>query len=276
MKAQQGFTLIELAIVLVIVTLLVGGLAMPLSAQIEARRISETRKTLEEAREAILGYAMSHLVASACSCAYSSGTIDPSASTCPVSICPTTGSLTLSLPITRHFLPCPDQLDDGDASTTNDGDGIEEARTAGACPQEEGYLPWVTLATASQDAWGNRLRYAATLSFTNSATGFSNTTGGSKQVCRTSAGGCPVGNVAQAVPVVIISYGPNGWGARNVNNSTLSAPTSADEMENTNSNDAFVSRPPSKAPVDEFDDLVVWISRLVLISRVCPAPGGCP
>ena len=76
MKTQQGFTLIELAIVLVIVTILVGGLAMPLSAQIEARRISETRKTLEEAREAILGYAMSHLVASTCSCAYTSGALD--------------------------------------------------------------------------------------------------------------------------------------------------------------------------------------------------------
>lgn len=60
MKNQQGFTLIELAIVLVIVTILVGGLAMPLSAQIQARRIAETRNTLAEAREALLGYAMTH------------------------------------------------------------------------------------------------------------------------------------------------------------------------------------------------------------------------
>ncbi len=45
MKIQRGFTLIEMAIVLVIVTILIGGLAMPLSAQIQARRIAETRTT---------------------------------------------------------------------------------------------------------------------------------------------------------------------------------------------------------------------------------------
>jgi prepilin-type N-terminal cleavage/methylation domain-containing protein len=36
MKQARGFTLIELAIVLVIMTILIGGLAMPLSAQIQA------------------------------------------------------------------------------------------------------------------------------------------------------------------------------------------------------------------------------------------------
>ncbi len=287
MKTQQGFSLIELAIVLVIVTLLVGGLAMPLSAQIEARRISETRKTLEEAREAIMGYAMSHTVPSFCNCVYKADTTlnivddpvdtsDDPDSSCPVALCPTTGTVTLPLPITRHFLPCPDKLDDGDASTTIDGDGIEELRVGGTCPQEEGYLPWATLATASQDAWGNRLRYAVTSSYTNSINGFSNSSSGTKQVCRTSTGGCPLGTVAQAVPVIIISYGPNGWGGRNVNDSTLRAPTSADELANTNSNNAFVARSPSKEAADEFDDLVVWTSHLVLISRVCPAPGGCP
>ena len=45
MTIQRGFTLIEMAIVLVIVTILIGGLAMPLSAQIQARRIAETSVT---------------------------------------------------------------------------------------------------------------------------------------------------------------------------------------------------------------------------------------
>ena len=40
MKHIRGFTLIELAIVLVIMTILIGGLAVPLSAQIQARRIA--------------------------------------------------------------------------------------------------------------------------------------------------------------------------------------------------------------------------------------------
>jgi len=76
---------------------------------------------------------------------------------------------------------------------------------------------------------------------------------------------------------VLFSHGPNGWGANNINGNTLAAPTSADELENTNADTNFVSRTPSKAgdASGEFDDLVVWISDGLLRSRVCPA-GGCP
>ena len=45
MKRTRGFTLIELMIVVVIMTILIGGLAMPLSAQIQARRIGEDVRT---------------------------------------------------------------------------------------------------------------------------------------------------------------------------------------------------------------------------------------
>lgn len=58
MKNQTGFTLLEMAIVLVIVGLLMGGLLMPLSAQVEQRRISETQKTLDEINQALLGFAI--------------------------------------------------------------------------------------------------------------------------------------------------------------------------------------------------------------------------
>ena len=250
MKAQQGFTLIELAIVLVIVTLLVGGLAMPLSAQIQARRIAETKKTMEEAREAIFGYAMSNLVDH-----------DGNPGT----------------PL-RPTLPCPD----------TDGDGRED-RTGTACtvnPGFNGLLPWVDLGVAGQDAWGNRLHYAITVAYGDK--GASNTfmnnpspnPAGDKQICDTSVGVCNLGNIATAVPVVLVSYGANGWGARNVSGSTLQSPTSNDELENISSSpglepDAYIFHSPTQPP-DEFDDLVVWISHTLLISRVCPTPGGCP
>ena len=79
------------------------------------------------------------------------------------------------------------------------------------------------------------------------------------------------------MPAVLVSYGSNGWGARNVNGNTLKTPTSPDELENTNADFNFVSRTPSKVgdASGEFDDLVVWISDGLLRSRVCPA-GGCP
>ena len=278
MTRARGFTLIEMAIVLVIITILIGGLAMPLSAQIQARRIAETNKTLDEAREAIFGYAMSHTTTSSCSCIYhpivdgiADSTTCPATVTCPVmtmpSIPPSDTILTLTIP-TRHYLPCPDK----------DGDGVEEPRVGGACPQSEGYLPWVTLGTGIQDAWGNHLRYAVTDAFSNSA-GFSNTDTGDLQICNasanTGANDCTPGNVAANVPVVLVSHGPNGWGARNINGTTLANPSSNDEKENDDTvpppDKEFVSRTPS----DDFDDLVKWISADQLRGRICSA-GGCP
>ncbi len=56
----QGFTLIEMAIVLIIITLVVGGALVPLGAQIEQRQRSETQKSLDEAKEALIGYALTN------------------------------------------------------------------------------------------------------------------------------------------------------------------------------------------------------------------------
>jgi prepilin-type N-terminal cleavage/methylation domain-containing protein len=59
-EVDRGFTLIEMAIVLLIVTLLLGGLLMPLSAQVEQRKIGETQKSLDEIKEALLGFAIAN------------------------------------------------------------------------------------------------------------------------------------------------------------------------------------------------------------------------
>jgi prepilin-type N-terminal cleavage/methylation domain-containing protein len=178
----RGFTLIEMAIVLVIITILIGGLAVPLSAQIQARRIAETQKTLEEAKEAIIGYAMTHRTSGA---------------------------------TPRPYLPCPD----------TDGDGHENRvslyGTNDSCLQSYGYFPWVDMGGAPQDAWGNRLRYIVEFDSANSTKGFysyaSLPASNWKQIASTH--GCATVNVAANVPFVLISHGPNGWGARNVNGS---------------------------------------------------------
>ena len=56
-KPMQAFTLVEMAIVLVIVGLLLGGMLAPLSAQMEQRRVADTARALEEARDALAGFA---------------------------------------------------------------------------------------------------------------------------------------------------------------------------------------------------------------------------
>jgi len=58
MNKQQGFSLIEMAIVLFIVALLMGGLLPTISSQIEQKNRSDTGKQLEDIRSALFGYAI--------------------------------------------------------------------------------------------------------------------------------------------------------------------------------------------------------------------------
>ena len=240
MTTQRGFTLIEMAIVLVIITIMIGGLAVPLSAQIQARRIAETKKTLEEARETILGYAMTHLATTA----------------------------------GKRYLPCPD----------SSGDGREDRNFAtGDCALHQGWLPWVDLGTASQDAWGNRLIYAVSTkdavdpSFADKTRGFSASTGLANplRICTTNS--CSTADVASNVVFVVASLGPNGWGALNINGTTLAQPSGLDEKENLDADQTYISRTPTKpdAASGEFDDLLTWVSLSQLIPKVCPAGSDC-
>ncbi|MBU1222538.1 MAG: prepilin-type N-terminal cleavage/methylation domain-containing protein [Gammaproteobacteria bacterium] len=244
MTTQRGFTLIEMAIVLVIITILIGGLAMPLSAQIQARRIAETKKTLEEAREAILGYAMTHLAA-------------------------TSG---------KRYLPCPD----------TSGDGKEDRNLAtNACIEQvvgsglsHGRIPWVDLGVAPQDAWGNRLLYAVNTDYSNKVSGFSSTTttpplDDPLWICTTNT--CASADVASDVVFVVASLGPNGWGALNVNGTTLAQPSGLDEKENLDADQTYISRTPTKpeAASGEFDDLLTWVSLSQLIAKICPTGSDC-
>jgi prepilin-type N-terminal cleavage/methylation domain-containing protein len=53
---KGGFTLVELAIVLVVVSLLLVALMGPLAAQQEQKSIMDTRRQMDEAREALFGF----------------------------------------------------------------------------------------------------------------------------------------------------------------------------------------------------------------------------
>lgn len=57
---QRGFSLIELAIGLVIVATLLSALLVPLATQMDQRRTAETQRALEAARDALMGFAMAN------------------------------------------------------------------------------------------------------------------------------------------------------------------------------------------------------------------------
>ena len=250
MKSQQGFSLIEMAFVLVIVTLLLGGLLVPFTTQVEQKRIAETQKAMEEIKEALIGYGLSHT---------------------------STGSP--SLP----YLPCPDATvtPPPNCASCIANDGREDRLATGTCAVLEGNLPWVDLGVSPADAWGNRFHYRVTAAFANSATGFGLSGNGDITICSTYTN-CPVSNkVADKIPALILSYGKNGYGSINSNRAagdttTIPCPTggcSADESENQNVDNNFVSRTitPAGAPAGEFDDLLTWVSPNVLFNRMVAA-----
>lgn len=244
--ANHGFSLIELAIVLLIVTLLLGGLLVPLSAQIDLQRAKDTDKTLLELRDVLIGYAIMN-----------------SRLPCPASD-------------TSNGEESFDTAG-GDASNgkcSNYYDGFIPAATLGYTNGVDsngrrGY---------AIDAWGNRIHYAVTKANTQAFTKLDGmkTTGISSLspdllVCTTATAITPTscnGNAltsSPGVPALIFSMGKNGsYGG-----------TSADELANldgtnSNSNRTFVSHTPTPSP-NEFDDLVIWISPGILINRMVTA-----
>jgi len=57
---KNGFTLVEMAVVLVIVGLLLGGLISPLSSQLDRDQRKASQAALVEIREALLGFALAN------------------------------------------------------------------------------------------------------------------------------------------------------------------------------------------------------------------------
>lgn len=156
---SRGFTLTEMAVVLVIVALLIGGMILPLSAQQDIRYTAETQKQLDDIGEALYGYAASHSAGDG-----------------------------------RPFLPCPDTTGDGleDRAGGICVDALNQ-------PIQEGNLPWADLGLARQDAWGNPFRYRVAAAFSNSGTGFTLMSAGDLRVCTSAACTATLGSALPAV-----------------------------------------------------------------------------
>lgn len=234
-----GFTLVEMAIVLALMALVLGVSLTVISTQLDQRRIDDTNALLSDARDALIGYALSHTASDG-----------------------------------HPYLPCPDRMSGGSGSNVAN-DGVED-RTAGACDTQEGNLPWVTLGIAPQtDAWNNRLRYAVTAAFSNSLTGMQLTSAGNLNVNDAATGSPAV--IVTAVPAIILSHGKNGSGAINATGNANAMPpaTNTDETANTDLNTTFVSHTiafsKDNAPGGEFDDQVSWLSPNILFNRMVQA-----
>lgn len=88
------------------------------------------------------------------------------------------------------------------------------------------------------------------------------------------AAGAPL-DAGVPVPVVILSHGPNAWGATSSGGVVAAAPPAANVNETDNANGADTSYVSNAAlapgqPGGEFDDVMVWISQATLLARMQP------
>lgn len=239
---QLGFSLIELAIVLFIVALLLGGLLVPLTAQIDQQRTKETQKTLADLKDALIGFAIIN------------GRFP-----CPAS----TTSNGLESPV-------------GGGNCTNYFNGFFPAATLGFTPvNSQGLLldGWNNPIryVVSGKTLGTTANALTTLNGMKTATISSMNTdllyvcSSATNITATACGAAPVITLTNDAPAIVFSLGKNG--------NTAGAGT--DEAANAiaSNNKMFVSHDPTSAGATngEFDDIFAWIPSGILISRMVAA-----
>jgi prepilin-type N-terminal cleavage/methylation domain-containing protein len=262
-RRGSGFTLIELAMVLFIVSLLIGGLLMPLAAQNEIRGRQETERALSNIRDALIGFAVingrlpcpaDRTIASGAANAGMEATAGTGATlTCA---CASVGS-----PVAKVGMP---------ACTSNSVTGV---------------LPWATLGLPETDAWDQRFDYrvdavfsrgviSAPILTTSWGTGcaltqvsdmptrsaFALCTQGDMSV-KTVAGGS---DIATSVPAIVLSHGKNTLGAYLKTGTGQIGGAAGDELENANDDAIFVSS-------SNIDDQLIWLPTSILMGRMLSA-----
>lgn len=253
---RSGFSLIEVAIVLLVMGLLAGGLVMPLSAQMERVRVGDTRRAMDDIREALLGFAVANgRLPCPANGAVATGTAGAGTELLVGNNCTAIRGVlpwaTLGLPETdawgRRYTY---------RVTTTFGDAIAANTVA----------PPVTCVSIPAQA-----------SFALCSQG--------DMTINTRAPNKALGALATQISAVVLSHGKNGYGAFQNTGTAVGAPPAANIDETTNANVAlttFVSRDITDqgTPCNdaagankfcEFDDLVLWISPNVLASRMVMA-----
>ncbi|WP_051304792.1 prepilin-type N-terminal cleavage/methylation domain-containing protein [Chitinilyticum litopenaei] len=223
-----GFTLVEMAVVLLVAGLLLGMALGPLTAQLEARRHAETRAALAQAQEALTGYLL----------------------------------INKRLPCPAD----PALADTQGAAGLEDGgrDALGQcARLEGALPWLELGVPqldgWGRRFTYRlSPAFSRQSGALACGSAAHAQPCFALTSAGVLTVRRVAGA-----NLATSLPAVLLSHGANGAGAWQADGSQLPG-AQGDELENADGDTLFVGRNADEG----FDDLVVWLATPPLMSRL--------
>ena len=158
-------------------------------------------------------------------------------------------------------LPCPDV----------DGDGIEDrpGPPAAPCRGTEGELPRATLGIPGTDGWGRRLRYRGNDAFTgpDGVPSPPNTRGGLRIDDPRTAERLTVSD-PEAPAAIVFSCGANG---RPDDENDDAGGGSAGCTNPLRPDSRYARAVPGRAGSDSFDDVLVWMSKNVLIGRLVRA-----
>jgi type II secretory pathway pseudopilin PulG len=234
----RGFTLVEIAIAIFIITLLLGSILVPLTTQVEQRQVSETQKMLEDIKEALIGHAIAkgYLPCPDKTTAGGAGTANDGIEDVTAGVCVATS--------------------DGNVPWATIGVGASDV-------WGNRFRYQVTAAYAQRPPAAGGTFILSTPATIN--------------VCTASgcpANTRLTGTSPDGAVIVIISLGKNGLGAINASTGIANpAPTSADELENVAGPSTFVSRTitPLGSTAGEFDDIVIWLIRFTLVQRMVVA-----
>jgi prepilin-type N-terminal cleavage/methylation domain-containing protein len=241
---RKGFSLTEMAIVLVIVGLLLGGVLVPLSAQIDAANASANQKTMAEIRDALIGFAIAN------------GRLP-----CPALAITPSGTGTAGLE-PSPVLPggCANAAGVLPWATLGVGEtdawgrrytfrvALEFTRTVPQTSFNAGCVPTIIPQSA-----------AFALCSQGNITVLANTGGTA---------------LANNVPGILISHGKNGNGAYTTQGTQLATGADSDEQDNqlaangtATANFSFVN----KTPTGSYDDYVTWVPGSILYNRMVAA-----
>lgn len=235
---ERGFTLAELAVVLVIVSLLIGGLLVPLSSQMAMRHVDATRRSLAEIREALLGFVAAN------------GRLP-----CPAAATTPSGAAAAGIEAPRTAA--------GDCPFVA---GVLPWATLGVS-ETDAWGRRYSYRVTPEFAQGVGLPAPTPLCSRPQSAAFSLCAAGDLDVLATAGGN----KIASKVPVVVISHGSNGDGAYLPEGTQLPAGADSDEHDNqlTNAGTAMANvELVSKTPTPTFDDEVIWLPLGVLFNRM--------
>ena len=280
-----GFTLAELAIAMVIVGLLLASAFIPLSAQIELRAISDTQRTMDGIREALIGYAQANgRLACPATGTTATGAAGAGVELLAGNVCTSAVGVvpwaTLGVPETDSW---------GRRFTYRVSPAYADLNAA---------LTWETKTTTAPVSPANQTTACAPNPAPATPTSFALCSLGDIAVfsptesTRTAA---PTAAVAKGIPAIIVSHGKNGYGAYQAfTGIQIPVPGGAHELANVTGTPAatptggfasyaYYSRTFSASagtcsdtvigasPFCEFDDVVAWIPPSTLVARMVGA-----